>query len=493
MLIVRISLAVLALAAWHGRANAQRAEPEDLAGRASAAMKSGDFSAAESLYRRLTEMFPDEPGLTLNLGLAQYSSGKFAEALVQLERFLQVHPEHAPAWLLVGTSYQKLDQPARAVQPLQKAVGLDPRNKFARLELADALLRSDQAERAASFFEELASADRANPRAWLGLGLSYTELSRRASDALERSAPNSAYRLLLLAHSAQAQRRYRAAFGHYRAAMAIDPRAPGGHEAVAAIYRETGRADWAAEELAKRGPAAPCAERQLACWFESSEFARILDASAGSESPEALYWRARALGRMASDAHEQLLSLPPSSATYRLLGSIEDLAGRPRDAAEAWRRAIALEPSDPALRRNLLRSLRSAGLAEESIREAEALLRLRPESSAARFYAGDSMLELGRVDEAIPLLEAANRTNASDDQVRASLATAYLRAGRGSEAIPHLEAALLAGEDERLLFQLARAYQSAGRSEDARTALERRRAAMSAQSAASMSNEITPP
>lgn len=493
MLTVPIRLAVFALAASLGLASAQPAGPDVLARQASTAMKSGDFARAEVLYRQLTEMFPEEARLALNLGLAQYSSGKFAEALVQLDRFLRAHPDHAPAWTLVGTSYQKLDQPARAVQPLQRAVELDPSNRIARLELADALLRSEQPDRAASVFEELAAEDRANPKAWLGLGLSFTELSRQASDALERSAPNSAYRLLLLAHSAQAQQRYRAAFGHYRAAMAVDPGVPGIHESVAEIYRELGRADWADAELAKRMPLAPCAERQFACWFESSEYARILDATGGFESPESLYWRARALSRMARDAHEELLALPPSSAAYRLLASIEDLAGRPRDAAEAWRKAIEMEPTDPALRRNLLRSLRTAGLAEDSIREAEALLRRRPDSAEARFYAGASMLELGRVDEAIPLLEAAIGKSTNDDQVRASLATAYLRAGRGSEAIPHLEAALESGEDQRLLFQLARAYQSAGRSDDARSALERRRAAMSALPASSVSNEITPP
>lgn len=493
MLTVRIRLAVLVLAASHGLASAQTAGPDVLARQASAAMKSGDFARAEELYRELTELFPDEPGLALNLGLARYSSGKFDEALVELDRFLRVHPGHAAAWLLVGISYQKLDQPASAVEPLRKAVDLDPGNKIARIELADALLRSEQAGRAVSVFGELAAEDRANPKAWLGLGLSYTELSRQASDELERSAPDSVYRHLLLAHSAHAQQRYRAAFGHYRAAMAVDPDLPGIRESVAEIYREIGRADWAAAELAKRTTAAPCPERRFSCWFESSEYTRILDASERSSSPESLYWRARALGQMARDAHEQLLSLPPSSAAFRLLASIEDLASRPRDAADAWRKAIEMEPSDPALRRNLLRSLRAAGMAEESVREAEALLRLRPESGAARFYAGDAMLELGRVDEAIPLLEAAISRDANDDQVRGSLATAYLRAGRGSDAIPHLEAALRAGEDERLLFQLARAYQSAGRSEDARSALERRRAAMAGLQDASVSNEITAP
>ncbi len=493
MVRVRHWLAVFALAGMHGMASGQPAEPDALAQRASAAMKSRDFATAERIYRQLTELFPEEPGLALNLGLAQYSSGRFADALAQLNRFLRAHPDHGPAWLLVGISHQKLDQPALAVEPLQMAVELDPDSRIARLELADSLLRSGQAGRAASDFQELAAHDRANPRAWLGLGLSYTALSSQVADELERTAPDSAYHLLLLAHSAEAQRRFRAAFRYFRAAGALDPNAPGIHEAIAEIYRESGRADWAVAELAKRPPAIPCEQRQFACWFEIGDFDRVLRESEGAAKAESLYWRARALSRKARDAHEHLLALPPSSAAFRLLASIEDLAGRSKDAAEAWRKAIALDPSDPALRRNLLRSLRSAGLRNDSIREAEALRRLRPESAAARFYAGDAMLELGRVDEAIPLLEAAARSNGGDVRTRASLATAYLRAGRGPDAIPHLEAALKAGEDERLLFQLSRAYQAAGRPADARSALARRSAAIAARPTATVSNEITPP
>lgn len=488
---VRVGLA--AVAAVVGLVSAQPAGPEVLSQQAGAAMRDRDFAKATVLYEQLVEMFPDEPRLALNLGLALYSAGKHREALPQLHRYLEVRPDHAAVWLLVGSSHQKLDQSDLAVQPLERAVALEPGNHTARLELADAQLRSGRAERAASGFRVLASQEPANPKAWLGLGLSYTELSRRALETLERAAPDSAYRLLLLAHSAQAQQRFRAAFGYYRAAMAIDVDLPGIHESIAEVYRETGHVDWAAEELAKRRPAVPCAQRQLACWFEAADYPQILAATVGSELPESLYWRARSFGRMGRDAHERLLALPPSAATYRLLGSMEDLAGRPGDAAKAWRTASEMEPSDPALRRNLLRSLRAGGLAEESIREAEALLRLRPESAVARFYLGDSMLELGRVQDAIPLLEEAIQRNGNDERSRASLATAYLRAGRGTEAIPHLEAALRAGEDERLLFQLARAYQSAGRPEDARVALERRQTALSARRASSVSNEITPP
>ena len=456
-------------------------------------MRARDFGTAERIYRQLTGLFPEEAGLALNLGLALYSSGKFPQAIEQLDRFLEVSPDHAPAWLLVGLSYQKLDAPSQAVQPLRRAAVLDPRNNIARLELADALLRSHQPQAARQEFAGLVSRDRENPKAWLGLGLSYTELSSIAAEKLEHTAPHSAYHQLLLAQSAQAQGRFRAAFAYYRAAEAIDATVPGIHEAIAAVYDEAGHRDWARAELAKSVELEPCDLRQLACWFESGAFDRILDESEESVAPKALYWRARAFAEKAKQAHKRLLALPPSSAVYRLAGTIEDLAGNPRDAVGAWRMAVKLEPANFSLRVGLLRALHSAGLHEESIREAEILVKQRPDSADGRFYSGDALLQLGRVDEAIPPLEEAVRLSNGDVGMRASLSTAYLSAGRGAEAIPHLEAALESQENERLWFQLSRAYQAAGRSEDARIALERRSAVIAGRKVKPPPNEITPP
>ena len=476
-----------------GVALGQPVDAKALAQEASAAMRARDFGTAERLYRQLAGMFPEEPGLALNLGLALYSTGNLPGAIEQLDRFLKVHPEHAGAWLLVGMSHQKLDDPSRAVDPLRRALTLDPDNSTARLELADALLRSDQPELAGTEFSQLVDEDRANPKAWLGLGLSYAALSSVAADALKRTAAESAYYHLLLARSARAQGRTRAAFAHYRAAEAIDATAPGIHEGIAAVYEEVGHRDWARSELAKRVAAEPCGRRQLECWFDSGAMDQVIEASEGATTPQALYWRALAFAEKAKQAHSRLLALPPSAAAFRLAGTIEDLAGNPRDAVDAWQQAVALESGNLSLRVGLLRALRVAGFHEQSIREAEVLLEQRPSSPDGWFYSGDALLQLGRVDEAIPRLEKAVRLSNGDARAPAALSTAYLRAGRGADAIPHLEAALQGRQDERLLFQLSRAYQAAGRTEDARRALQRRSAAIAARAVTPVPDEITAP
>ena len=486
-------MVALALALAQSLLTAQAPDVAALSQRASAAMKARDYKTAEGIYRQLRELLPEEPGIALNLGLALYSSGQHSPAVGQLNRFLEVHPNHASALLLVGICYQKLDRPSDAVQPLQRAADLDPGNDRIRLELGDALLRVLQPERALEEFRELARRDRTNPRAWLGLGLSYIALSTRAAEDLRSGFHRSPYGHLLSAHAAQARGRFRAAFAQYRAAQAIDPDMAGVHDEVALVYEALGHPEWAAAERAKRRDPKPCDQRVYECWFDSGDFASILVESEQIETPESLYWRARALGELARQAHDRILALPPSASAFRLIGSFEDLAGRPKDAVEAWKRATQLDPRNPQIHRNLLRSLQAAGMHEESIRASRALLVLRPDSAIARYYQGDALLQTGRAEEAIELLEQAVALSPADTNTRVSLATAYLAIGRGPEAIPHLDVALRAGDDERLLFQLSRAYQSAGRPADAKSALERRRSLVAGRAAVSVPDEVSPP
>lgn len=470
----------------------QSAEEVDLLRQAKEAMQARQFPTAEKIYSRLLANRPSEPGLILNLGLAQFSQGSNVEAVETFRRFVSLQPDHAPAWLLLGVTQQRLDRPAEAVPALERALELDPGNATARMEIADALLRSGRPREALDAFQALSQLNAEKPKVLLGLGLSYTELSRADATALARTAPESAYHSLLLGHAAQAQRRDRAAFAHYRAAIATDPRVPGARERIAEIYREAGRDDWASTELAKRPSAVPCEARQLECLFEARDFDAVLRVASGRATPDALYWRARAFAEKARLMHEELLARPPSASAYWLLASIEDLASRPRAAADAWRHAIKFEPSNHTLRRDLLRSLSAAGLHEETLREAEALLELRPGDPQGLYYSGDALLESGRVDEAIPRLESAVEVDPSSVRSRASLATAYLRSGQGARAIPHLEQAVDNQPDDGLLFQLARAYQAAGRSAEARAALQRRQATLSKRRP-DVANEITPP
>ena len=126
MVRIRSVKALLALA-LASAAGGQAPDAAALARDAGAAMKRREFATAERLYLQLSEMYPDEPGLALNVGLARYSSGKYAQAIPPLRKFLESQPGHGPAWLLVGISHQKLGRPGRGSPAPAACCGACPR------------------------------------------------------------------------------------------------------------------------------------------------------------------------------------------------------------------------------------------------------------------------------------------------------------------------------------------------------------------------------
>jgi tetratricopeptide (TPR) repeat protein len=69
--------------------------------------------------------------------------------------------------------------------------------------------------------------------------------------------------------------------------------------------------------------------------------------------------------------------------------------------------------------------------------------------------------------QAIPWLERAVKADGGMLPARSSLGRALMQTGKGEAAVAHLEKALPVDNDGSLRFQLARAYQVAGRREEA--------------------------
>ena len=110
---------------------------------------------------------------------------------------------------------------------------------------------------------------------------------------------------------------------------------------------------------------------------------------------------------------------------------------------------------------------------------------------------GDALLQGQQLDRAIPILEQAVKAPDAPPDGRALLGRAYVQAGKYPEAVPQLEASLDADEDGDVHYQLARAYQAIGRTDDAQKALQeyqRRRPAQPTDAPAEPPNTtLTPP
>ena len=432
-------------------------------------MAEGRFADAVPVYRQLVKALPANPGLLLNLGLAERMAGQPGQAIGHFEAVLKLQPRNLPALVSLGAAHLELDETRAAVDPLQKAVAIDPGNRDARTMLAGALFALERFEPAAEQYRALARMAPGEPQVWLGLGRSYESLAGRAFRELEKSAPKSGYMAALLADTRLQRRQYRSAFFLYRQALDQLPDLAGIHASIAEVYRRTDHAGWAAaEEQTEKSLAPPdCADHAAACHFLAGRYVEAAAAAKLHTSPEALFWQSKAYDELARQAYGQLGKLPESPQIHEVKATIMRAQGQALESATEWRAALRLAPDNPQYERELANSLYLAGDYKNAMPMIEKFLKSEPESAQWNLLEGDSLLHLEEVERSLPYLEKAALRDPKLLPAQASLGLAESRAGKSAAAIPHLEAALAMDDDGSLHYQLARAYQAAGLAEKA--------------------------
>jgi tetratricopeptide (TPR) repeat protein len=328
--------------------------------------------------------------------------------------------------------------------------------------LANALLSVGQAKEALVHFQKLTELTPDDAKAIYGLGRSYEALAQAAFQDLDKTAQGSAEWLVLMGESRLKQRQYRSAFYFFKQALEKDPNVRGGHAGIAEVYRSTEHADWAEAEQKKEPPLAPadCVRQKAACSFSKGH----LREAALTQNP---YWRARAYDQLALDTFRKLGSMPPSVELHTLKAQLLASHGNAQEAVKEWEAALQLAPGDPALEAQLAGALYEAKQYTAAVSALQSLLKKSPDAADLQFLLGDSLLQLSKPQEALPWLESAARLDPKNLPARAALGLAYASAGRAPDAVSHLEAALELDEDGSLHYQIARAYQAAGKTDRA--------------------------
>jgi tetratricopeptide (TPR) repeat protein len=470
----RVLLALLAAASLSAQS---QQEPALQSERGKEAMAAGRFAEAATIYTSLVRALPNNPGLLMNLGMAEYMAGRPRSAAPHLRAALQLDASLFPAWLFLGLAHLDLAEPGRAIEPLQRALQADPSSLQARQALAAALFSLDRFAEAAAQYSRLVEANPSNTGAWYNLGRSYVALSRQAFADLEQRAPDSAYWSFLAAGMRLAQRQYSTAFYLYKQALERMPGLHGAHAALAEIYRQTGHADWAAiEDRRERSLGPPdCLSSPIECEFARGRYQQAAEAaSKAGPVPEALFFQSLAYNELALQAFARLSKLPASPELHALRAESERNQGRYLEAVNEWREAVKLAPGNPESERGLAIALHQA----RDYTGAESLLRRLtardPDSPELNYYLGDSLLNQQHAEAAIPFLKKSIQGEAREASVlpaRASLGRAYLESGQAAQAVPFLKAALPLDTDGSLHYQLARAYQASGQPELAKQAL----------------------
>ncbi len=128
----------------------------------------GRYADAIPLYQELVRALPGNPGLLLNLGIAEHMAGRDREAAATLGEVLRVEPNHGPALAICGASYLRLGDPAKAVGFLERALRVMPQDNEVLPMLADAALMSGKFGTASSALRALSKVQPGEPRIWAG-------------------------------------------------------------------------------------------------------------------------------------------------------------------------------------------------------------------------------------------------------------------------------------------------------------------------------------
>jgi tetratricopeptide (TPR) repeat protein len=283
--------------------------------------------------------------------------------------------------------------------------------------------------------------------------------------------------------------RYSDAAAHAAAALLLEPRSFTPHLFLGASRLALGDAAGAVQPLSKAVDMQPNDRNAMVLLADALlGAARYADAAERYESvarilPDSprvwygLYRSYHALGQDRADlALARLNALSDSPEKHEAAATAHESQGRYRDAAAEWRRALDLHPENPPIRRRLVLALFQSNDHAAALPVAEAALARDPGSSEWNFLCGAALLNILETGRALAYLEKAVRLDPKMLPARAALGQALLQTGQAQAAIPHLEAALSGDTDGSGHYQLARAYQAAGRAEDATRAIRKYKA-----------------
>jgi tetratricopeptide (TPR) repeat protein len=175
--------------------------------------------------------------------------------------------------------------------------------------------------------------------------------------------------------------------------------------------------------------------------------------------------------------HKQMLALNAESAEADMLaGEALDRMGDSDGAIEQFRAAILKNPQEPSAHFGLGYLLWTQANWTEAAKEFQLELQNVPQHVNARIYLADSLVRQTEFAQALTELDKLRADEHSDSLVHRDLGIIYANSDRGTDAVRELEMAIgLDPGDEDTHLQLAKAYKSIGREDDANTELAKAR------------------
>jgi tetratricopeptide (TPR) repeat protein len=287
---------------------------------ADAYMKEARFDKAAALYARLIETCPEDDSFRLALAWAYHDGGRREEAISCFEEILARELKRR---IFTGFAfdelvriYRELGRYERLVDICERAALAQPGDPAMLGELGDAYLRAGRTGEAVRVLRELTEMEPASPHLHCRLGTACV-----------------------------ADADFAGAEGAFEHAAALDPSSAGMfYERLAEEYRKAGEQEREVEALRKSALLDPVRP------FAALRLGDILIEGVNSPAGIAVY--------------EEEIKIHPLSAGayYNRLGNVLSRAGEHVQAAEAFCKALAAEPTNAVYRLHLADAYLCAGL-----------------------------------------------------------------------------------------------------------------------------------
>ncbi|NWG00285.1 MAG: sulfatase-like hydrolase/transferase [Thermoanaerobaculaceae bacterium] len=309
-----------------------------------------------------------------------------------------------------------------ALLAIRKLLEVDADNVVALGSLANVLVRTHQREEALAVFRRMMVLDPRREAAYLGAARLLREMGRPAeAEPLVRSViemqPENPEGYTALGDHFLELGQVAEAEGWFRKALAIDPHSSTAASGLGNCLNRAGRLDEARQVLAQA-------------------FRRD----------------------------------PTSHALAYNLAVVSERLGDQQGALKLYQAAVRLEPEHSMTWNNLGSLLDKLGKREDALRLVARAHELDPENLEATYNLGALLLFSGKAEQALPLLEEAHRRQPGLVQAAVFRARALEAVGRQGEALAAWRQ--LARQQPLALLQVARLEARAGRSAEARQALE---------------------
>ncbi|WP_217481665.1 serine protease [Nostoc sp. TCL240-02] len=347
---------------------------EQLFKQGDAAESVGNNSQAETIWRKVLQVEPNNGKAYNNLGNALRRQGKLEEALAAHQKALQLNPNDAEAYVGIGYVLNAQGKLEEAIASYQKAIQLNPNLAIAYYNLGVALSDQKKLDAAVTAYEKAIQLNPNDPDAYNNLGNALYEQKKldAAVAAYEKAIqlnPNYATAYYNLGNALYEQKKLDAAVAAYEKAIQLNPN-------FATAYYNLGVA---------------------------LNDQKKLDAAVA--------------------AYEKAIQLNPNDPdAYNNLGNALSDQKKLDAAVAAYEKAIQFNPNDPDAYNNLGVALKEQKKLDAAVAAYEKAIQLNPNYATAYNNLGNALKEQKKLDAAVVAYQKAIQLNPN-------LAVAYTNFG----------------------------------------------------------------